>query len=925
MSPFPKSRILAVLMAAAVLLAAAPAGADTLVDTFGVGDTYHASSGHGVGCIPFFGSCLARLDRAMKFTVTAVGTDYYLDTIAVPVINTRPAFVGDVEVAIAEDNAGLPGAVLDTQIITADSTAQILTATFSGAVILTSTTTYWVQLSWINPDALVSWRKTNTAVTQTYATSSNAGASWYTDTDVVAAYRVTGTAVTPPGKAMVDFATGDADSVLFGAAAGDELSRDRSVAVGDLNGDGVKDLIVGARLANGPADYTRVAGGEVYVYYGKAALASTLDAAGVAGTAPDVTIYGATAGDELSSGGALAVGDVTGDGIDDLVIGARFADGPLDGRGDAGEAYLIAGSGSLPYSIDLASAEADVVIYGITAGDALTREGALLVGDVTGDGIADIILGAPDADGPLDGRGGCGEVYIVAGSGSLPYTLDLAAFAYDVIVYGADAGDALSEDGALILGDFTADGILDLVAGTSLGDGLGNGAADAGEAYIIAGSGSLPYTYDLSLGDEDSVIYGGVAGDGLTTGKALAVGDFNGDGADDLLLGAPYADGNGASAGEAYVVYGSTTLAASIDIGSSQEDVTIDGVEAGDELGAAVAAGDLNGDGLDEILLGAPKADGPANGRAGAGEAYIFYGNAALAASLDLSVGDEDVIIYGATAGDDLTGGGGILPGDYNGDGLLDLLLAAPQADGPGDGRNAAGEGYLIYGSAGLAASLDIFNGDQDVILFGATNSDSLGYTGTLAAGDLNDDGVDDAILGAYLADGPSGGRASAGEAYLVFGTPPPTTATVIQTDHAGDAVAKNYGTARVEIDFDSGDAASSTTAILTRNDLGTNWNRFETADVRWRITTDRTNFSATLVFHYLDNEAAAQDEEDLVVYAASNLLGTWTELATTVDTEKNTATVTGVTSFSYFMLRDDPLQYMCFIGAARDHGRGKR
>ncbi len=149
----------------------------------------------------------------------------------------------------------------------------------------------------------------------------------------------------------IDLASGEEDVTIFGATAGDSLTNSGALAVGDFNADGTDDLVLGALLADGPSD-ARLEAGEAYIYFGAGALASTLDIAGLAGTAPDVTIFGATAVDRLTEHGTLAVGDFNGDGTDDLVLGAQSADGPADGRNAAGEAYIIYGSAGLPATIE---------------------------------------------------------------------------------------------------------------------------------------------------------------------------------------------------------------------------------------------------------------------------------------------------------------------------------------------------------------------------------------------------------------------------------------------------------------------------------------------------------------------------------------------------------------------------------------------
>src|SRR5262245_19492964 len=131
----------------------------------------------------------------------------------------------------------------------------------------------------------------------------------------------------------------------------------------------------------------------------------------------DFTVFGSTPADQVGSAGAI--GDVNGDGIGDLIIGARGGQGPGDARGTTtGEVYIRFGTKMYGRTQDLFVTPPNVVIYGVGAQDQFGR--SLAVADVNNDGKKDIIIGAPLADGPADGRGGCGEVYILYGRSVWP-------------------------------------------------------------------------------------------------------------------------------------------------------------------------------------------------------------------------------------------------------------------------------------------------------------------------------------------------------------------------------------------------------------------------------------------------------------------------------------------------------------------------
>ena len=184
--------------------------------------------------------------------------------------------------------------------------------------------------------------------------------------------------------------------VLYGATFSDQLGS--HLRTGDLNGDGIADLIAGSPLAS-PGTPPRVGAGAIYVWFGKSNLAGKQDVEGVLGAPPDVTIMGTHSDSVFWDLNAVALGDVNGDGIIDLLLGADRTHGPAEGRVFAGEAYIIFGRQSpatFPAVIDLeiqGAGGADVTIYGSRTQFFLTA-GGMTTGDVNGDGVADILLGA---------------------------------------------------------------------------------------------------------------------------------------------------------------------------------------------------------------------------------------------------------------------------------------------------------------------------------------------------------------------------------------------------------------------------------------------------------------------------------------------------------------------------------------------------
>ena len=492
-------------------------------------------------------------------------------------------------------------------------------------------------------------------------------------------------AVTPVVATTVDLASATDVLTVLGAEAGDFLGDRFSLAAGDFNGDGKDDLLLGAPLADGP-DNDRANAGEAYVLFGSFEPRGTVD---LASGRQDLTVFGRGESDNL--GFVVATGDVNGDGIDDALVGARFAS-PDAGRAQAGEVYVIFGSPTLGGTVDIAKDDQDATVAGANSGDFLGY--ALASGDLNGDGVDDILVAAAGGDGPDDSRDSGGEAYVVLGSSSLGGTVDIAAGEQAYTIWGAEVEDLLANFAAS--GDVNGDGIDDILIGTQKADGPDNQRPDGGEAYVILGDRDLKGTLDLAAGKGYVGISGGAAGDWL--GFYLTAADVNGDGTADIIVGARNADGpddTRNNAGEVYVLFGASKLPKSVDIAQGQQDVTIVGGRPNDLLGHALAAGDINGDGLADVLAGSPTA--AADGlRAEAGRVLAFFGSTDWPAVVDAAAGQVNVIVSGAEAGDEL--GFSVAGADINGDGVDDIIAGALLADGPDNAREDGGEIYLVPG-----------------------------------------------------------------------------------------------------------------------------------------------------------------------------------------------------------------------------------
>ena len=412
----------------------------------------------------------------------------------------------------------------------------------------------------------------------------------------------------------LDFVDGSNGFALVGNTVEDSFGFEVSGA-GDINNDGIDDLIVGAPFADVQA---LTDAGQAYVIYGSdQGFPASIDVTELDGQ-NGFRLLGVD--DDGNIGLRVSeAGDINDDGIADFVIGAMH--GSPGGIQEAGSAYVVFGTAvPFPAVFDLALLDGSngFAIHGF---EILSFSGrAKDAGDINGDGIDDLVIGA-GASSP-NGKMNAGTGYVLFGSNQpWPAIFELSsidgtngfgfngATAVDVAATGINGG-----------GDLNADGFADVLVGVPGDDTNGE---EAGAVYVIFGS-DQPFPASMELIDVPGVngfaIYGIAPGDGL--GLTVAGGsDLDGDGIDDLVVGAPLADPGGASAaGEVYLISGSDQgFPAVFDL------TTLDGANGtripGHEPGAftggsAGTTGDLNGDGVNDLIIGAWFS----------GEAYVVFG-----------------------------------------------------------------------------------------------------------------------------------------------------------------------------------------------------------------------------------------------------------------------------------------------------------
>ena len=445
-------------------------------------------------------------------------------------------------------------------------------------------------------------------------------------------------------------------------------------------------------------------------------------------------------------------GDVNNDGIDDIIIGAPGA------LGHKGAVYVIFGTSSGFTDIDLSttnlsSSQRGFMIAGAAVGDYLGYS-VSCAGDINHDGIDDIIFGA------YGSFGFAGAVYGLFGKASGHTDIDLGVTSLSISQQGFTIAGPLNGylgNSVSKAGDVNQDGIDDIIIGAFRAN------TESGVAYVVFGKIGGPGNIDLKAISLSTSSKGfqvsGTSNDNLGMSVSSA-GDVNKDGIDDVIIGAWHASA-------AYVIFGAKTGLADINLSManfpSQRGFKITGHSSSDYFGSLVSsAGDINKDGIDDIMIGAGSAYSTM------GVTYVIFGRSGgfpniNFATTNLSTTQQGFQINGTTAGDSL-GTALSSAGDLNGDGISDIVIGAHTS------LSSIGSVYVVFGrSNGFTdinlATVNLSTHQQGFRILGISDYSHFGYT-VHSVGDVNNDGVDDIIIGTLAASGAS----SLGADYIIFG-----------------------------------------------------------------------------------------------------------------------------------------------------------
>ena len=478
----------------------------------------------------------------------------------------------------------------------------------------------------------------------------------------------------------------DADAVFTGRYA--------AASAGDVNHDGYDDIITGDANHDDPD-------GIAYIYFG--ARKTQLD------TNADIILSCPTDGLDFGARVACA-GDVNNDGYDDVIVGTEML---FLNDFEENEVHLFLGGNPMNNTADAVFSGGGSTYFNISISGA---------GDINNDNYDDIIIGQSDYGGSQ------GAVFIYYGSESVDED-------YDLILTGEGKNNNLGYSVACA-GDVNNDGYDDVIVSAK------NYDSSRGRIYLYYGSST-------TMDNTADILFTGTVSGGNFGYSISSAGDVNNDHYDDIIIGAQNED-NGT--GRAYIYFGSANM-------DTNPDVILSGENENDKFGCSVSsAGDVNKDGYDDVIVGANRISFTLGMESVAyiGMAYVYLGGSPMNNDYEARLSPKE------WSGQQFFGTSVAGAGDVNGDGYDDVIVGEPGYDPYSDGLSSdnLGRAYIYYGNSGAG-----FNDDEDVVFVGETNFSSFGSS-VSTAGDFNQDGYDDFIIGAESFSN------NKGQVSLYFGAP---------------------------------------------------------------------------------------------------------------------------------------------------------
>lgn len=465
------------------------------------------------------------------------------------------------------------------------------------------------------------------------------------------------------------------------AGATDFAKLGSSMASGDFNGDGIRDLAIGAPGEDSPRGVTDT--GAVSVFFGGSNFQSLIAQSTTSSAVPALTGAGATFFGAASeyAGDKLATGDLNGDGINDLIVVAQ-----KNGNYTKNTIYVIYGgaqfSGTLSAAVTIKSPTQGMHVSG------------LATGDVNGDGIDDLVI-ADDYKS---------QIYVAYGSKTLAASIDISSSASALIQ--RSSGSVFSPKAVTVF-DFNGDGKKDIAIGAPTESDSTMSLSEIGRTFVRYGTGNnLPANLDIDS-NMNLTIQGGLNKE--RSGERLTFGDMNGDGIADLIMGAPSSEKENVISttgfGKVRVVFGKSTFPAKLDL-YDQADMTLrltDYGSLGYYLGHDIQAADVNKDGISDLIISAPYAKFSSSQN---GWIFVVYGSRSPSKVINLE--NANLWIQAPDPVHSLAGGGmgySISAGDYNNDGKIDIAAGAFQ--GSYLGKVAPGWAMVILNPADKVGSAD--------------------------------------------------------------------------------------------------------------------------------------------------------------------------------------------------------------------------